>query len=123
VDVGSVTTLWNVYRAAAKFQRQVRSISGGHLPRGKPLVRVLCGRCGSSVATVEVDADGEIVTFWRKRRFPGVPRLLDCPEHGDLWVDEAAMRRKVHQARETGRPQTAKVKPAKRKPQGGEALR
>jgi hypothetical protein len=104
-----MTTLLQMARAASKFQRQMRSISGGHYRRGTPLVHIRCGGCGGRVATVEDSTDDGIVTQWRGRRFLGVPRLLDCPEHGNLRVDEAAVGQKVRRARETGKTQTVKL--------------
>ncbi|MDO0931325.1 hypothetical protein QQY66_06375 [Streptomyces sp. DG2A-72] len=105
-----MTRLWAVYRAAVERQRQLRGIVGARgLPRGKPLVRIRCGECGERIATVEVGANGEIVTYSaaRDRRFPGVvPRSLGCPEHGDLPLDEPALKAKLRAARQSGRAQT-----------------
>ncbi|MDO0911161.1 hypothetical protein QQM39_09935 [Streptomyces sp. DT2A-34] len=105
-------TILDIIKSLRRREAAVRALAGAHLPGGKPLVRVRCGKCGARVATVEENADGEIVTYWaaRDRRFPGVvPRLLDCPEDGDLPLDEAAVRAKLRAARRTGRVQTLKL--------------
>jgi hypothetical protein len=89
-------------------EAEIRRIIGGHLPHGRPMVHVRCGTCGKRVASVE-ESDGNVFTFWRGRRFPGVPRLLDCPEHGNLRIDESALRAKALDARRTGKAQTLKL--------------
>jgi hypothetical protein len=84
------------------LQEAIREITGGHYPAGTPLVRLRCG-CNKWVATIERGEDGKILTYWRRRRYPGVPPV-ECPDHGRLVLETSVLMEKMRAARRSGRP-------------------
>ncbi len=97
------------WRSVAGGTESVRELTGAHTPARTALVYLRCRRCGARVAAVEQDPDGALVTLWRGRRFRGVPRPIECAEHGHLRLDAGALAGAVAAARRTGRPRTLKL--------------
>jgi hypothetical protein len=86
-----------------------RTTIGTHLRRGTPIVHIVCGECGTRIATVERSGAEGIVTVWRGRRFVGVP-YVDCPTHGRLDIGVDNLKPKVVAARRQGRPTTLRAR-------------
>lgn len=105
-----MTTLRSLWKSISRHREDVQKIIGAHLPRGVPLVHIVCAKCGNRVATVEERANGGIVTFWRGRRFPDVP-YMECQTHGrlDLDRDKEMLKVKVADARKKGKPGTLRA--------------
>ena len=90
------------------LQEAIREITGGHYPAGTPLVHIRCG-CNKWVATIEAGEDGEILTYWRRRRYPGVP-AVECPDHGRRVLKTGVLMKKMRAAHRSGKPQTMQLK-------------
>lgn len=105
-----VSALTKSTRGIADPEREIRRLIGGDLPRGTALVRVICGGCGTRIATIETDHDGQFVTLWRGRRFPGIPNV-ECSEHGRLSMTIDVLGPKVDAARRNGKPANLRTRP------------